>query len=92
MDAAFGYRSDAAALAASAAQQGVEPEREPSEAGDDQQNAYREGAGDTYFSSGSVFMRKSRRRNLGLSRRGTNSRALLKCSASRSPASTAFSM
>ena len=46
VDATLGYRPDAASLAASAAQDSVEAEGEPSEAAEDQQDAYREDAGD----------------------------------------------
>lgn len=48
MDAALRYRADAAALAASTAQEGVETEEEAPDAAEDQQNRYCEGAGDTW--------------------------------------------
>lgn len=95
MHAALGDRADAALLAAPAAQEGVEAEAEAAEPREDEERAQSDGWGQGLYAPSVPPMRtilERRVRKRGSARSGANSRALVKCSASLSPAFTAFSM
>ncbi len=93
VDAALGDGADPTFLTPASAQQGVGAYNEASYTCEREQGA--EGHNGTHVLYPSFLARTIRERRVrkrGSARKGANSRALVKCSTSLSPASTAFSM